>query len=55
MAVLAPDARCEVLADAGHLVRLDQPERCARSTMAFLTGRVPAPSGNLQRAAEQYA
>jgi pimeloyl-ACP methyl ester carboxylesterase len=55
MAVLAPDARCEVLADAGHLVWLDQPERCARSTMAFLTGRVPAPSGNLQRAAEQYA
>jgi len=36
MAALAPDARCEVLSDAGHLVWLDQPQRCARSTIEFL-------------------
>jgi pimeloyl-ACP methyl ester carboxylesterase len=32
-----PDARLEVVADAGHLAWLDQPERCAEAVVAFLT------------------
>jgi hypothetical protein len=33
---MAPNARCEVLSDAGHLIWLDQPKRCAASTVEFL-------------------
>ncbi len=36
MAALAPHARCEVVQDAGHLVWLDQPTRCAQLTVGFL-------------------
>ena len=36
MAALAPHARCEILADAGHIVWLDQPERCSKLTIDFL-------------------
>jgi pimeloyl-ACP methyl ester carboxylesterase len=36
MAALAPHARCEVVADAGHIVWLDQPERCSSLTIGFL-------------------
>ena len=36
MAALAPYARCEVVADAGHAVWIDQPERCAQLVNAFL-------------------
>lgn len=38
MAALAPNARCEIIEDAGHLPFLDQPERCAQLTSAFLAG-----------------
>lgn len=38
MAALAPDARCVVVQDAGHLPFWDQPEQCAQLTRAFLTG-----------------
>jgi pimeloyl-ACP methyl ester carboxylesterase len=38
MAALAPDARCVVVQDAGHLLFWDQPEQCAQLTRAFLTG-----------------
>ena len=36
MAALAPRARCEVVPDSGHLIWLDQPERCARLLRDFL-------------------
>ena len=36
MAALAPSARCEVLADAGHLAWLDQPERCLNLVANFV-------------------
>jgi pimeloyl-ACP methyl ester carboxylesterase len=36
MAALAPHARCEIVADAGHIVWLDQPERCSKLTIEFL-------------------
>jgi pimeloyl-ACP methyl ester carboxylesterase len=36
MAAMARNARCEVLADAGHHVWIDQPERCAKLTREFL-------------------
>lgn len=36
MALIAPNARCETVQDAGHLVWLDQLERCALLTSAFL-------------------
>jgi pimeloyl-ACP methyl ester carboxylesterase len=36
MAAMTPNARCEVLADAGHIIWLDQPERCAASSIKFL-------------------
>src|SRR5262245_14921696 len=36
MAKLAPNARCEVLPDAGHLPWLDQPESCSRLVTEFL-------------------
>ena len=36
MAGLAPAARCEVISDAGHLVWLDQPDRCMKVMMDFL-------------------
>ena len=36
MAALAPMARCEILSDAGHLIWLDQPDRCAQLTLQFL-------------------
>jgi pimeloyl-ACP methyl ester carboxylesterase len=36
MADLAPHARCEVVADAGHIVWLDQPERCSNLMIGFL-------------------
>jgi pimeloyl-ACP methyl ester carboxylesterase len=36
MAAWAPHARCEVVADAGHAVWIDQPERCAQLVTAFL-------------------
>ena len=36
MAALAPRARCEVLADAGHVAWIDQPERCATLVAEFL-------------------
>jgi len=37
MARLMPHARCEVIADAGHLPFVDQPEVCARLVESFLT------------------
>lgn len=40
MAALAPDARCVVVKDAGHLPFWDQPEQCAKVTRAFLEGRL---------------
>ena len=39
MAALAPHARCEVVADAGHAVWIDQPDRCRKSVTAFLLGK----------------
>jgi pimeloyl-ACP methyl ester carboxylesterase len=36
MAALAPHARCEVVADAGHIAWLDQPKRCSNLTIEFL-------------------
>ncbi len=36
MAALAPHARCEIVADAGHIVWLDQPRRCSELTIEFL-------------------
>jgi len=36
MAALAPDARCEIIPDAGHLVWLDQPGACMRIVTEFL-------------------
>lgn len=36
MAALAPRARCEVIEDAGHVVWLDQPERCSKLVIEFL-------------------
>jgi pimeloyl-ACP methyl ester carboxylesterase len=36
MAALAPNARCEVVKDAGHLVWLDQPSRCLTLLSDFL-------------------
>jgi pimeloyl-ACP methyl ester carboxylesterase len=36
MAALAPRARCEIVADAGHAVWIDQPERCAKLVIDFL-------------------
>jgi len=37
MAAMTPRARCEVLSDAGHLIWVDQPERCAQLIRGFLT------------------
>jgi acetyl esterase len=39
MAKLAPNARCEVLPDAGHLPWLDQPVICRRLITEFLAGQ----------------
>jgi pimeloyl-ACP methyl ester carboxylesterase len=36
MAAIAPHARCEIIPDAGHLVWLDQPDRCAKRMLDFL-------------------
>ena len=36
MAAMAPHAHCEVVADAGHAVWFDQPERCTELVMDFL-------------------
>jgi pimeloyl-ACP methyl ester carboxylesterase len=36
MAALAPHGRCEIIADAGHIVWLDQPARCSKLTIEFL-------------------
>jgi pimeloyl-ACP methyl ester carboxylesterase len=36
MAELAPNARCEIVADAGHLVWLDQPHICTKLMVDFL-------------------
>jgi len=36
MAELAPNARCEIVADAGHLVWLDQPRVCAQLLLNFV-------------------
>ena len=36
MAALAPNARCEIISDAGHLVWLDQPNSCMRIIKEFL-------------------
>jgi len=36
MAELAPNARCEIVADAGHLVWLDQPRVCVKLLLDFL-------------------
>ena len=36
MAALAPHARCEVVADAGHEVWIDQPQRCAELVSSFI-------------------
>jgi len=38
MAALMPDARCRVVADAGHLPWLDYPERCAEEIHSFFSG-----------------
>jgi pimeloyl-ACP methyl ester carboxylesterase len=37
MAAIAPNARCEVVPDAAHLVWLDQPAICASLTVDFLS------------------
>jgi pimeloyl-ACP methyl ester carboxylesterase len=39
MAALAPHARCEVVADAGHIVWLDKPEQCSKLTIDFLKSK----------------
>ena len=36
MAAIAPHARCEIIPDAGHLVWLDQPDRCIKLMLDFL-------------------
>ncbi len=36
MADIAPNARCKVLPDAGHLPWLDQPDKCSRMVAEFL-------------------
>ena len=36
MAELVPNGRCEIVADAGHLVWLDQPRVCAKLLLDFL-------------------
>lgn len=36
MAALAPNARCEVVPDSGHLIWLDQPGRCSKLVSDFL-------------------
>jgi pimeloyl-ACP methyl ester carboxylesterase len=36
MAELIPNGRCEIVADAGHLVWLDQPRVCAKLMLDFL-------------------
>ena len=36
MAAIAPNAYCEIIQDAGHMVWLDQPESCAQLTLDFL-------------------
>src|ERR1700761_2062385 len=36
MAQLTPNGRCEIVADAGHLVWLDQPNACLRIIKEFL-------------------
>jgi pimeloyl-ACP methyl ester carboxylesterase len=36
MAELAPNARCEVLPETGHLPWLDQPDRCTKLVLDFL-------------------
>ena len=36
MAALAPNAHCEIIPDAGHLVWLDQPGVCTRIMLKFL-------------------
>ena len=36
MARMAPNARCEVVPDAGHLLWIDQPEKCSQLTQQFL-------------------
>ena len=40
MAVIIPHAKCEVVADASHIVWLDQLEQCASLTKAFLKDKV---------------
>lgn len=42
MSRIMPNARAEVVVDAGHLVWLDQPERCARLVTEFLAVPVDA-------------
>jgi pimeloyl-ACP methyl ester carboxylesterase len=32
MAALIPNARCEIIPGVGHLVRLDQPDACRKSS-----------------------
>jgi pimeloyl-ACP methyl ester carboxylesterase len=39
MAAIAPAARCEVIADAGHWPWLDHPERCTELIVDFLQNR----------------
>jgi pimeloyl-ACP methyl ester carboxylesterase len=36
MAALAPHGRCEIVPDSGHLIWLDQPDRCAKLMTDFL-------------------
>jgi pimeloyl-ACP methyl ester carboxylesterase len=36
MAAFGPLGRCEIITDAGHLVWLDQPERCSTLTIDLL-------------------
>jgi pimeloyl-ACP methyl ester carboxylesterase len=36
MAAIVPHARCEIMPDAGHLVWLDQPDRCTKLMLDFL-------------------
>jgi pimeloyl-ACP methyl ester carboxylesterase len=36
MAAVAPNARCEIIASAGHIPWLDQPEQCIQLTSGFL-------------------
>jgi pimeloyl-ACP methyl ester carboxylesterase len=38
MAAIAPNARCEIVPDSGHLIWLDQPQRCAELVINFLRG-----------------